>query len=299
MLGHSRASLGRWVRQDTFLFILVGPPFLVLFLLTVGPLLLAIGIGLLNWNLARAGGPEFIGLENFVHMFGDRKFWNSAFLTGYQVSVTVLGQVVLGMGIALLLARTFPGAHLARSLYLVPMMTTPIVVGLTWRMLFNDEIGMINYLLGLVNIEGPNWLGDPRFAMPAVIVTDWWLSTPFVTIILLAGLQSLPREPVEAAQIDGASAWGTFRFITLPLLMPIVWLAVLFRTMDAIRRFDTIFVMTAGGPGNATETLNLHAYFHAFQFLNVGYSSALSTLLFVIIASTSLLLLQRVRRNTL
>lgn len=276
---------------------LIGPPFLILFLLTAGPLILSLVIGLLNWNLARPGQIDFIWFRNYLNMIADRQFWHAVSLTLYQVGVTVIGQLILGMIMALLLSREFRGVGLARSLYLIPMMTTPIVVGLTWRMLFNDDIGMINYLLEQLRLPTPNWLGDPLFAMPAIILTDLWLSTPFVAIILLAGLQSVPSEPFEAARIDGANAWQVFRFITLPLLQPIIWLAVLFRTMDAIRRFDTIYIMTAGGPGNSTETLNLQAYFHAFQFLNIGYSSALATLLFLIIAVLSFAILRRVQAD--
>jgi multiple sugar transport system permease protein len=229
----------------------------------------------------------------------DGNFWNSVGLTLYQVGVTVIGQLILGMMMALLLYRQFKGVKLLRSLYLIPMMTTPIVVGLVWRMLFNTEMGFINYFLSLINIQGPNWLGDPLYAMPAVIITDWWLSTPFVAIILLAGLQSISQEPYEAARIDGANNFQIFWYITLPLLKPIIWLALLFRIMDAIKRFDTIYVMTAGGPGNSTETLNLHAYFHAFQFLNIGYSSALSSLMFMIILLLSFFILRNIRKGQL
>lgn len=285
-----------WDSNVWFYTLLIGPPFLVLFLLTAGPLIFSVGIGFYDWNLAKPNSRAFIGLDNFVNMVQDAKFWKATWLTVYQVSVTVIGQVILGMAIALLLYREFKGVKILRSIYMIPMMATPIVVGLVWRMLYSTDAGVFNYWLGKLGIPAINWLGSPSWAMPSVIITDWWMSTPFVTIIILAGLQGMSHEPVEAAYIDGANKWQTFRMVILPLMKPIILLAVLFRTMDAIRRFDTIYVMTSGGPGNATETLNLHAYFHAFNYLNVGYSSALSSVMLIVIFVSSLLILRSIQK---
>ncbi|WP_099355252.1 carbohydrate ABC transporter permease [Fredinandcohnia onubensis] len=280
-------------------YLLIGPPFLILFSLTAGPLIVSVFMSLLDWNLAKPTDIDFIGLGNFMNMIVDMNFWNAILLTIYQVGATVIGQLILGIGIALLLSREFKGVQLLRSLYLIPMMTTPIVVGMTWRMLFNTDMGIINYFLSLIGISPINWLGSSTYAMPSIILTDLWLSTPFVAVILIAGLQSLPKEPIEAAKIDGATTFQIFYHIILPLLKPIIWLAVLFRTMDAIRRFETIFVMTAGGPGNSTETLNLHAYFHAFKYLEIGYSSALSVLMLIIIFTSSMVILRKVQQDQL
>ncbi|MFC5703744.1 carbohydrate ABC transporter permease [Cohnella faecalis] len=286
----------KWDSNMLFYAFLIGPPFLVLFLLTAGPLAISLGIGFYDWNLAKPHNTSFIGLDNFINMVQDKKFWKAVWLTVYQVGVTVFGQIVIGMGIALLLYREFTGIKLLRSVYMIPMMTTPIVVGLVWRMLYSTDSGVFNYWLGKLGISPINWLGNPNWAMPSVIMTDWWMSTPFVAIILLAGLQGLSNEPIEAAYMDGATKWQTFIHVILPLMKPIIMLAILFRTMDAIRRFDTIYVMTSGGPGNATETLNLHAYFHAFNYLNVGYSSALSTVMLIGIFACSLFILRKIQK---
>lgn len=294
-----RLSLATALRSDsrTMYNLLLVVPFGILFVLTAVPLVGALAISLFDWNLADPDGPRFIGLENYATMIASEGFWNAVSRTVYQVVGTVVGQLVLGMAIALLLARNFRGAGALRSLYLIPMMMTPVVVGLTWRMLFDADRGMINYLLSLVGIPGPNWLGDATFAMPAVIITDWWLSTPFVTVILLAGIMSIPAEVYEAARVDGAGAWQLFRWITLPMLKPMILLALLFRLMDAIKRFDSIYVMTGGGPGNATETLDLHAYFAAFQGLQIGYGAAIAAVILLIMFSTSTIILRAVERT--
>ena len=242
-------------RDDNRIFFwLMIPSFLVLFSITIVPLIGSFVSSLFDWDLSNPDERSFIGLQNFVNLFTNSDFWYSAWLTLYQVGATVIGQLVLGMLIALLLARQFKGVKLLRSVYLIPMMTTPIVAGLIWKMLFNPDRGMINYFLSFIGIENVNWLGDSALAMPAIIITDLWLSTPFVTVILLAGIMSISPEYLEAAKVDGASAFRSFWHITLPLLKPMIWLALLFRVMDAIKRFDTIYVMTGGGPGRSTET---------------------------------------------
>lgn len=294
-----RGSLAKRLRSDsrTVYNMLLVVPFSVLFALTALPLVGAISISLFDWNLADPDGPRFIGLDNYATMFASDGFWNAVGRTVYQVVGTVVGQLIIGMGVALLLARKFRGSGTLRSLYLIPMMMTPVVVGLTWRMLFDADRGMINYLLSSVGLPAPNWLGDATFAMPAIIITDLWLSTPFVAVILLAGILSIPGEVYEAARVDGANAWQMFRWITLPLLKPMILLALLFRLMDAIKRFDSIYVMTGGGPGNATETLDLHAYFAAFQSLQIGYGAAIAAVILAIMFGTSTIILRAVERS--
>jgi multiple sugar transport system permease protein len=288
-----------FLRQDNKFswFLLIGPPFILLFLLTAVPLVLSLYTSMLDWNLADPAGAVFVGLQNFADLAVDKAFWNSMGLTAYQVIGTVSIQLVFGTIIALLLAQDFKGGQFLRSVYLIPMMTTPVVVGLMWRMLYNTDSGMVNYILGLVGIAPVNWLGDASTAMPALIAADVWLSTPFVVVILLAGLRSIPGEVYEAAQMDGASGFKMFWQITLPLLTPMIMLAVLFRVMDAIRRFDTIYVMTGGGPGNATETLDLFAYFNAFTYLEVGKGAAIATVMLLIIFLVSLPILRQAQKS--
>lgn len=284
--------------DKTTFYLMIGVPFFLLVILTVGPLLYsAFYISLTNWNLSMVAERRFIGLGNYAEMLGNPEFWNSIFNSFYQVFGTLALQLVIGMGMALLLARPMRGMQVVRSIYLIPMMATPVVVGQVWRMLYTPDLGLLNYFLSLVGLPGPDWLGNPKIAMLSVILTDVWLTTPFVTMILLAGLISLPGEPYEAARVDGASGLQMFTRITLPLLRPVISLAAMFRIMDGFRRFDTIYVMTSGGPGNATETLNLHTYNHGFVFLNTGYAAALSTMMLLIIFGFTLFLILRIQQS--
>jgi multiple sugar transport system permease protein len=187
--------------------------------------------------------------------------------------------------------------NVARALLIVPMMVTPVVVGVIWRMALNPDYGVINYLLSLLHVAGPDWLSSPSLAMVSIVLTDVWLSTPFVTIIIIAGISSLPRDPFEAAKVDGANAFQSFFYITLPLLKPVIWVAVMFRLIDSFKRFDSIFIMTGGGPGIATETLNLYAYNTAFFYMDTGYASALASFLFIIIAVVSIFTISKVQRG--
>ncbi len=277
-------------------FILMAPSFFLLFLLTVVPLLFSVGISLFEYSLLSADTATFVGLDNFIRAFSDPDFWHSVWITIVQVVTTVVGQMVCGMAIALLLSREFFGVKIIRGLYIIPMMITPVVSGIMWRMLFNTDLGMINYFLSLIGIDKVNWLGDSSTALMTVVITDIWMSTPFVAVILLAGIQAISKDYYEASTIDGATKINQFLHITLPLVKPMMLLALLFRVMDAIRRFDSIMAMTAGGPGNATETLNLFAYFQGFTFWHIGYSSALSFIMLVIIFGLSVLLLNRIQK---
>lgn len=178
------------------------------------------------------------------------------------------------------------------------MMITPIVTGMMFRMMFNADMGVFNYLLSLLNIDPVNWLGDGRNALITVIITDIWLSTPFVTMILMAGVQSISSDYYDAAAIDGVNSIQQFFYVTLPLIKPMVLLALLFRIMDAIRRYDSIMAMTAGGPGTATQTLNIYSYYQGFSYYNIGYSSALSLIMLVIIFAISMVLLKRIQEDS-
>lgn len=280
--------------STTFLF-LIAPSFIVLFALTLIPLLQSGYNGMFQWNMAMPDAKRFVGFGNYIYMASDKYFWNALFNTVVQVGGTVILQLIIGMPLALLLSRSFVGIRALRTIYMLPMMLTPIVVGLTWRMLLNPELGVLNYYLSKIGIMAPDWLGNPHTAMLSIILTDVWLSTPFVTMILLAGIQSLPHEPYESAKLDGASYLQQFRYLTLPLLQPVILVAVLFRLMDAVKRFDTIYVMTGGGPGNKTETLNLFAYDQAFRFLNTGYAAALSNVMFLLIIVLSAYLLRKIQ----
>ncbi|GAA3401096.1 carbohydrate ABC transporter permease [Paenibacillus hodogayensis] len=295
-LPRSKKWGGNQSRDGMVLLLLIAPAFIILLVLSMGPLLHSLYTGMFDWNMSKPT-KTFVGFGNYKEILQDTFFWNALLNTLYQVVGTVGIQLLVGLVIALLLNRTFKGVKVLRSLYLLPMMTTPIVVGLVWRMLFNPELGMINYYLGKIGITGPNWLGDPGWAMPSIILSDVWLSTPFLTMILLAGLQTLPADPYESAELDGANRFQMFWYVTLPLLKPYIYMALLFRMMDAIKRFDTIYIMTGGGPGNKTETLNIYIYHQAFEFLKTGYAAALSNVMLVIILLVSVYFLRQIQKS--
>lgn len=289
---------GRLARRDDVSFsALVAPAFILLFALTLVPILFSLVISFFNFKLTQIGSISFCGLDNFVRALGDKIFRSALWTTVIQVVCTVSGQMVLGMAAALLLSREGRFVRVLRSLYIIPMMITPIVTGLMFRMMFNADMGIFNYLLSLFGVDPVNWLGNGRNALITVIVTDIWLSTPFVTMILMAGVQSISSDFYDAAAIDGVSGIQQFFYITLPLIRPMILLALLFRTMDAIRRYDSIMAMTAGGPGTATQTLNIYSYYQGFSYFNIGYSSALSLVMLVVIFAISMVLLKRIRQD--
>ena len=201
--------------------------------------------------------------------------------------------VILGVAAAVAFHREFPFRGVLRSVFTMPMMATPVAVALVWTMMFHPQLGVLNYLLSLVGIPPQAWVYDPSTVIPTLVMIEVWQWTPLVMLIVLGGLASLPREPYESAIIDGANAWHLFRHITLPLVWPYVMIAVMLRTIDALKVFDNIFVITQGGPGTASETINIFLYLQAFQFYKLGYASALVVVFFIIIVLLSLLLLMR------
>ena len=224
------------------------PAALCIGLLILFPLAFNLYMSLQSWFVSSATPPKYVGLRNFVDIFAkDARFWNSMWITAKFTIITVLLELVLGLCIAVYLHRDFFGRGIVRTVMLLPMVSTPVAVALIWVIMFNPSLGVLNYLLSLVGIKPLLWLGHPRTALPSLIFMDVWKWTPFMVLILHAGLQSLPLTPFEAALIDGASRWQLFRYVTLPLLRPTVAVALIFRTMNSLKTFDTIYVMTEGG----------------------------------------------------
>jgi multiple sugar transport system permease protein len=205
--------------------------------------------------------------------------------------------VVLGTAAAIVFHREFPLRGVLRTVFTMPMMATPVAVALVWTMMFHPQLGVLNYLLSLVGIPPQSWVYDPSTVIPTLVMVEVWQWTPLVMLIVLGGLASLPKEPYESAIIDGANSWRLFRHITLPLVWPYVMIAIMLRTIDALKVFDNIFVITQGGPGTASETINIFLYLQAFQFYKLGYASALVVVFFVIIVLLSLLLLHVRQRS--
>nr|WP_306220318.1 sugar ABC transporter permease [Cohnella sp. WQ 127256] len=234
-------------------------------------------------SLKVRGFGDFVGLDNYIKAFKDAYFIKSGWTTGLFTVIVVTLEFVFGLSVALMLNRIKRGKKLFFTIIIVPMLITPVAVGLIWRLLLHPDLGIVNYLLGVVGLEGQAWLGDAKLAMMTVVLIDIWHQVPFMILLLLAGLVSLPGEPYEAATIDGASRLQTFWNVTLPLMKETIIVAVLFRVITAIKTYDLIYVLTKGGPGTTTEVISYHIYKQAYTFLNTGYSSAMSYLLLLVI----------------
>jgi len=228
-------------------------------------------------NLLEPGsGDTFVGLDNFKQGLSDPTLRASVGVTVVYVLAAVVAEAALGVAVALLMWKHFWGKGIVRSLVLIPMVLTPVVAGLTWRLLMDPTAGTLNYLLGLVGLGSNHaFLADPSTALAAVIAVDIWQNTPYVVIIVLAGLESLPREPFEAADLDGAQGWKRLRHVTLPLLGPVVSIVVLLRAIDAVKTFALTQTMTKGGPGTSTLAISNYVYRVGFETFEIGYSSTL------------------------
>jgi len=274
---------------------MVVPTVVFLLAICIYPLLNSLYLTFHEWSLTSNQPPKFVWLSNFWELIKDDRFWSSLKTTVIFTAGVVSIEMCIGLILALSASKNTRFRQVCRSIILIPMMITPVVLGLIWKYMFNPGNGIINYLLGLLRIEGPIWLGEPNPALPAVMIVDVWQWTPFVFLLLLSGIGSLPQEVYEAAKVDGANASQIFRYITLPLLMPFMLVALLIRFIDSFKIFDTIFVMTRGGPANATETLSIYTYKVGLNFFNMGYAATLSYVILIIItlASQQFLKLER------
>ncbi len=237
------------------------------------------------------GGQEWVGFANYRKLVSDERFLLSILRTLYFTALSVVIPMVLGLLAALAFARKFPLRGLARTIFILPMMATPVAVALVWTMMFHPQLGVLNWLLQQVGLPPSMWVYAPDTVIPTLVMVEVWHWTPLVMLILLGGLASLPVDPYEAAKIDGANAWQAFRHITLPLLAPFIVVALIIRTIDALKAFDTIYVITQGGPGTASETINIFLYLQAFAYYNLGYASAVVVVFFAIIILLAMVLL--------
>jgi multiple sugar transport system permease protein len=237
--------------------------------------------------------------RHFTRLLSDDFFRSALAHTLVYAAIALTVEFLLGLALAVLLNREMRGRSFFRAALLVPMMLPPVVVGVVWRLMLNPNFGAVNGTLQGVGIgtEQLTWTASPTLAFASVIMVDVWQWTPFMFLILLAGLQAIPDEPYEAAQIDGSSAWQTFRYVTLPLLKPAILIALLLRTMDLLRVFDQIFILTEGGPGSATETISLYIHRTAFRFGDFGYAAAMSFVLLLLTNAVSLLYIRLLQRQ--
>ncbi len=275
------------IRRPYVLFAL--PAMAVVSAVIVFPWLFTLFMSVHEWKIGQA--RTFVGLENYAHLFSDERFQWALVRTIYYTALAVVAPLVLGTASALVFHRKFPLRGFLRGIFILPMMATPVAVALVWTMMFHPQLGVLNYLLSLVGIPAQLWVYDPGTVIPSLVLVETWQWTPLVMLIVLGGLAALPTEPYEAAQLDGASAWQTFRHITFPMVLPFLMVAVIIRTIDAVKAFDIIFVISQGGPGTASETLNIFLYLQAFAFYNIGYASAVVVVFFALIIALALTLL--------
>ncbi|MEO9188839.1 MAG: sugar ABC transporter permease [Acetobacteraceae bacterium] len=276
---------------------LLSAPALLAMALVMGfPLLYLIYMSLHRWSLVGFAPPSFVGTRNFAGLIDDPRFTGSLWRTLYFTALGVVSNIPAGLGIALLLDQRFPGRDILRALLILPMVATPAAMGLVWVVMLDPSLGIVRFLFGLVGIvHPPLWLADPAWVVPTLVMVDAWMWTPMVALICLAGLAALPPEPFEAARVDGASAWQRFLFITFPLLAPTLVVATMLRVMDLLKVIDIVYVMTGGGPGHASETMNLYNYLVALSYDKIGYGSAVALVLFALVLVCTLGLI-RLRR---
>jgi len=271
------------------------PAVVVVGAVIVFPWMFTVWMSAFDWKIGSVA--HFVGFDNYVGLATNQRFLESIGHTFYFTLLAVVLPLVLGTIAALIFHREFPMRGVLRAVFTMPMMATPVAVALVWTMMFHPQQGVLNYLLSLVGLPPSLWVYSPTLVIPSLVMVEIWHWTPLVMLIVLGGLAALPIEPYESARLDGATEWQLFRYITLPLIAPFLVVAAVIRTIDAVKAFDTIYVISQGGPGTASETINLYLYLQAFAFYNVGNASAVVVVFFAIILALALLLLH-VRQRT-
>jgi multiple sugar transport system permease protein len=254
-----------------------------LLLIVLFPLLFAVFTSAFDYTLLHRSYDTFVGLDNYEAALAEGYFSESLLVTLEFVIAVVVIEFLIGFTIALMLDSVSRFKNVYYLILLMPLLINPVVVALIWRMFLHPELGIVNYLLGLVGIGRVNWLGDVKVAFWTVVLVDIWHQVSFMIILLLAGLSALPREPYEAARMDGASAIQAFFYVTLPLMRPVIAVTLLIRLIFAVKTFDLVFIMTRGGPGTSTDLISYYIYRSAFYGLNIGQASAISVMLLVIV----------------
>lgn len=290
----ARGSGGRWDRFVPLQFL--APSLLVLVAIVVYPTIALIQNSLYHWNLL-VGNRMFVGVQNYTSLLTDPIFLESLLRTSGYTAGVVSAQLVLGFALALLFNRSLPGLGVLRTLLISPMLVAPVMVGLTWRFMYEPSIGVLNYLLSIVHLPGVRWISDTAIALPAVGLADVWQWTPFVFLILLAGLQSIPESIVEAAVMDGASTRRIILEMQVPLLSRVILIVVLLRVIDSVKLFDLIYVVTRGGPGNSTYLASFYNYVVGFTQFQMGRASATAFLIMLMISVLTTLLLRVILRG--
>jgi len=281
--------------------LMVLPAVGVLLAITVFPLVYTLRLTVMSWELTTSFPAQFVGFQNFVRALSqDPRFWNAMMNTGVLVVVGVGLQTLIGTGLALEVHRLGRLRTPVLSLLMIPVMIAPVIAGFQFRMIYNDQFGPLNFLLDQATggrFHGYAWLADPHVALGAVMFTDVWQWTPFMTLVVLAGLQAIPAELLEVAEVDGATGPQTLWRVTLPLLLPVIVIGILVRVMDTFKLFDIVYQLTAGGPGNVTETIAYYTYLQGFKFFSLGYTAALAFIQLAVITLIAQVFLRYLKRG--
>ena len=285
-------------QEKNFARFMVLPAVSLLFLVTIAPLLFSLGVSFTNLQFGSPQPVRWSGLENYLSLVTrDARFLNALWRTLLLVAVGVVTQTVLGYVIASLLFHISRGRTILLSAILIPSVISQVVAGWQGRMIFNASYGPLNDLLARFGIKGPAWLASQQTALSSIFLTDTWQWTPFLALIILAALQSQPQDIVEAARLDGASGWSMFRFVTVPLILPVTGIGILLRGVDLFKTFDLVFILTQGGPGNSSETLTFFTYVQGFRFFNPSYASAMSFIQLILVTIAAKAFLSFIRRQ--
>src|SRR5438128_6987129 len=294
----SRLVRPRRGRAPLFAWLMALPAVAALLAVTVYPLVYSLRESFYRLELTFSPIPHYVGFDNYVNAIEhDPRFWHALGRSAYLVVLGVTIALVLGRGVALLISRLGRLRTFVTALLLVPVMIAPVAVAIEGIVIFNNSWGPLNYVIDQAGAHGPVWLGDRSVALYTILLADVWQWTPFVAIILAAGLRTLPEEQYEAAEVDGATRWQLFRTMTLPLLQPLIIVTVLIRGMDIFKTFDTIYVMTGGGPGSATETASFYTYLQGLRFFSFGYAAAISYIQLIVITVVATVLVRRMRKG--
>jgi len=277
-------------QQERFGYFMITPGMLFLFIMAAFPLIMLVAMSTFRIDLTYPAGNKWLGIKNYLLMAQDSRFLHAFKVTAIYTASTVFLQVVTGLALAMAFFRSFRGQGFLRVSVLLPMILAPVVVGLAFRtMIMTPEYGILDYISIILGFGSKPWLVDPNWALFSVIIIHTWQWTPFAFLVFLASLNALPQDPLEASLMDARNAWQRFWHVILPMIRPAVVIVIIFRTMIALRAFAAIFSATGGGPGTATEILNLYTYRESFNSLNLGYGAALGTALLVITVVISMI----------
>lgn len=304
MMIETASSLGPTPRRRAaggargFGWLMIAPTLAMFAANSIFPLIYAVTVSFRNYQLLIPGAHRWIGFANYARIVHEPLFWSSLGVTLWFVAGVIFLQFPVGMALALLLNRLRRYQDLLVTLMLIPTIISSSVVGFQWAQLFNYQFGPINYALGLMGLGQPTWTANPALALPALVFVDFWEWTPFMTLLLFAGLRSLPSAVTEAARMDGSTSWQIVWRIYLPLLRPVIGIALILRILMAFKLFDIIYVLTAGGPGIATENLAFYTYIQGFRYFNLGYASALAILQLIVVALLARALIALTKRSS-